>query len=94
MYATVRRYTNAGALGDAMASMSDDVKQQISAVSGFVNYYATRDGDTITSVSVCDDKAGCDESTRIAAGWVREHVTPLPGSPEISGGEVFLNFSK
>lgn len=94
MYATIRRYTNAGALGDAMGSMSDDVKNQISAVSGFVNYYAARDGDTITSVSVCDDKAGCDESTRIAAAWVRDHVNPLPGTPEISDGEVFLNFSK
>lgn len=92
MYATVRRYKNAGALADAMASKTAEVKSLISGVPGFVSYYATRDGDTVTSVSVYNDKAGCDESTRLAGGWVRENVKPLPGAPDISGGEVFVNF--
>lgn len=93
MYVTVRRYTNAKALADAMSSRSGEINELISGVSGFVSYYATRDGDTVTSVSVYDNKAGCDESTRLAGEWVRANVTPLPGAPEISGGEVFINFS-
>ncbi len=92
MYATVRRYRNAAALADAMTSRGDEVKKLISGVAGFVSYFATRDGDSMTSVTICNDKAGCDESTRLAGDWVRENVTPLPGAPEISGGEVFLNF--
>lgn len=92
MYAIVRRYQNAKALGDAMASRSSEVKDVIGGVQGFVSYYSTRDGDTVTSVTVCKDKAGCDESTRRAGQWVRDNVKPLPGSPEISGGEVFVNF--
>lgn len=94
MYVTVRRYTNAKALADAMASRTDEVQALISGVAGFVNYYSTRDGDTVTSVTVCNEKAGCDESTRLAGQWVRENVKSLPGSPEVSGGEVFINFSK
>ena len=94
MYVTVRRYHNAGALGDAMASNSDDVRKQIGGVPGFLNYFSTRDGDTVTSITVCNDKAGCDESTRRAGEWVRANVKALPGSPEVSGGEVFINFSK
>ena len=94
MYVTVRRYTNAKALADAMASRSDEVQKLIGGVPGFVNYYSTRDGDTVTSVTVCNDKAGCDESTRLAGQWVRENVKSLPGSPEVSGGDVFNNFSK
>ena len=94
MYVTVRRYTNAEALADAMASRTSEVQALISGVTGFVNYYSTRDGDTVTSVTICDEKAGCDESTRLAGQWVRENVKSLPGSPEVSGGEVFINFSK
>jgi hypothetical protein len=94
MYATIRRYKNARALSDAMSSKKDEVKQVISGVPGFVSYYATREGDTMTSVSVYNDKAGSDESTRRAREWVAENVKSAVGAPEISGGEVFLNFSK
>lgn len=92
MYATVRRYKNAGALADAMSSKSDDVKKLLSGITGFVNYFATREGDTVTSISIYSDKAGCDESTLQAGQWVRDNVQPLPGAPEVSSGEVFVNF--
>jgi hypothetical protein len=92
MYVTTRRYKNAAALADAMASRKGDVKELLSAVPGFVSYYATRDGDSVTSVSVYNDKAGCDESTRRAGEWVRANVKPAPPSPEVSSGEAFINF--
>lgn len=94
MYATVRRYQNAAALGDAMTSHSSDVKELISSVPGFVSYASSRDGDTVTSITVCNDKAGCDESTRRAREWVAANVKSAIGAPEVSGGPVFLNFSK
>jgi hypothetical protein len=92
MYATIRRYKNAQALADAMSSRKDEVKELISGVPGFVGYYATRDGDTLTSVSVYNDKAGCDESTRRAREWVGQNVKGGVGAPEISGGDVFISF--
>ena len=94
MYVTIRRYKNAGALGDAMSSNSGSVKDLISRVPGFVSYYGSRDGDTVTSITVCSDKAGCDETTRLAGEWVKENVKSPISAPEVSGGSVFLNFSK
>ena len=94
MYATVRRYENAGALADAMTSKREDVQKLISEVPGFVTYCATREGDTITTVSIYNDKAGCDESTRRAREWVGENVQGHLAPPEVSGGDAFLNFSK
>jgi len=94
MYATVRRYRNAAALADVMTAREDEVKGLITSIAGFVSYYATRDGDMMTSVSVYNEKSGCDESTRRAGEWVRANVSPLPGAPEVSGGEVFIHFSK
>jgi len=91
MYATVRRWKNAAALADAMTAKEAEVKTLISGVSGFVSYYSTRDGDTVTSVSVYNDKAGADESTRLAREWAGQNVTGSVGAPEVSGGEVFIN---
>ena len=92
MYATVRRYKNAGALAAAMSSKSDEVKKLITAVPGFVSYSAAREGDAVTTVSIYKDKAGCEESTRRAGEWVGQNVKPGVGAPEVSGGDIFLNF--
>jgi hypothetical protein len=93
MYATIRRYKNAGPLAEAMTAKKDEVMDLIKGVPGFVAYYATRDGDTMTSVSIYNDKAGGEESTRRAGEWVRASVSSLPSSPDVSGGEVFVNFT-
>lgn len=92
MYATVRRYKNAQALIDAMTAKKGDVEKLISEVPGFVSYYAVKDGDTVTTVSVYNDKAGCDESTRRAREWVGQNVKATIGAPEISAGDVYIRF--
>lgn len=92
MYATVRRYSNAKGLIEAIEAKGDDVKRIVGGVAGFIAYYGTRDGDNYTSITVCDGKAGCDESTRLAAEWVRNNVTQMPDKPVISAGEGMINF--
>jgi hypothetical protein len=94
MYAIVRHYENAKALSDAMASAPQEVKDAISAIPGFVSYYGTRDGDSVTSITICDTKAACEESNRVAREWVREHVKSALAAPTVNEGEVFINFSK
>ena len=92
MYVTVRRYKNAGALIETMKAKTSEVQGLITGIAGFVNYFATRDGDSMTSISIYNDKAGCDESTRRAGEWVRENVKSMPSAPDVSSGEVFINF--
>ena len=94
MYATLRYYPGAAALGDAMAAKPGEVEQLLKGVPGFVAYYALRNGDIVTSVTVCNDKAGTEESTRRAAEWVKENVKGTISAPGINSGDVFLSFSK
>ena len=65
----------------------------ISGVPGFVAYYATRAGDTMTTVTVCDSQAGTQESTKRAGEWDKKNVTGASiGAPQIAEGETFVQF--
>ena len=62
----------------------------IKSAKGFVRYYwlDTGDGEG-ASLSVYKDKAGADESVRLAADYVREHLSKLlTQKPEIIQGPV------
>ena len=50
------------------------MKALISGVPGFVSYAAVRGGVGGVTVTVCEDKAGTDESARRAADWVKENL--------------------
>jgi heme-degrading monooxygenase HmoA len=93
MYVVVRTWSNAKALADAMEQRMQEVTDLISGVPGFVAYYATRSGDTVTTVTVCDSKEGTDESTRRAGAWVKQVLPGASiGAPQITEGETFIQF--
>jgi hypothetical protein len=47
-------------------------------VPGFVAYYAVDAGDGMaSSITICEDRTGVDESTSRAAEWVEEHALEL-----------------
>jgi hypothetical protein len=92
MHVTLRWYTGATALVDAMSAKASEVEELVSTVPGFIAYYAVRDGDNMTSVTVCQDKTGTDESTRRAAAWVKENVKGAIAAPRISEGDTFISF--
>jgi hypothetical protein len=94
MYVAVRSYSGQGAseLFDVLAESEEDVKTLISSVPGFVSYAAFRSGDGGMTVTICQDKAGTDESSRRAAKWVNENVS-IMGSPPVvitEGSTVLL----
>ncbi len=95
MYAVVRTYSGQGAseLFDLLGLREEDVKALISEVPGFVNYAAVRSDDGGVTVTVCEDKAGTDESSRRAAEWVKENVSATADSPAITEGNTVLQFS-
>ncbi len=95
MYVVVRSYSGQGAseLFDLLGRREEDVKNLISGVPGFVSYAAFRSGDGGATVTVCEDKAGTDESSRRAANWVKENVSTTGSPPVITEGSTILQFS-
>ena len=44
------------------------------------------------TVTACEDKAGTEESSKRAAGWVEENLTTPISRPEINEGGTILEF--
>ena len=96
MYVVVRSYSGQGAseLFDLLGQREEDIKDLIGGVPGFVTYAAFRSGaDSGSTVTVCQDKAGTDESSRRAAEWVKENVSTTGDPPAITEGSTVLQFN-
>jgi hypothetical protein len=91
MHAVVRRYMGASQLFDELERRSNDVEQLMRGVPGFVSYCLIRSGDGGCSVTVCQDRQGTEESTRVASDWIRQNLSGMAGSaPEVMEGNVIL----
>ena len=94
MHVVLRSYSGQGAseLFDLLGQRDADVKALIGGVPGFVSYAAIRSGDGGVTVTVCEDQAGTDESSRRAAEWVKENVSGPLSPAAITEGDTVLQF--
>ncbi len=94
MHVVVRSYSaGAAELFDALQQRESEVRELIGGVPGFVSYTAFLAGDGGgTTVTVCEDKAGTDESSRRAAEWVKENLGASVDPPAITEGDTSLQF--
>jgi len=96
MHAVIRHYEHAAELIALMTERTDEVERVMSTARGFVQYHGIRNGNALTTVTICQDESGTEESTRLAAAWVREnlpeHVVKQL-SPLMTAGDPFINFA-
>ena len=93
MQAVVRTYSGKGAkeLFDVLEKRKTEVESVIRPVKGFVSYTLARSGDGGFSVTVCQDKAGADESVQVAREWVAKNAGNTGvGAPQVSEGPVII----
>ena len=91
MYAVVRHYHFKKEDSEKIDKLiQEGFVPLLKAAQGFVRYYwlDTGEGEG-ASLSVYNDKAGADESIRIAANFVKEHMAALLAQkPEVIEGPV------
>ena len=83
MYAVIRTYSGAGAkeLANLLEQKKADVEATLKTVSGLVSYGLIRSTDGCASVTVCHDKAGADQSSKVAGEWVKKNAVGITLSP-------------
>jgi hypothetical protein len=96
MFATIRRYMpkppdfSKDALDDLSQKLQDQFVPTVQDIPGFHGYYAMNVADReLVTISVFDDRAGAEESTRRAAAFIASVPMPFEiGQPMISEGNV------
>jgi hypothetical protein len=77
MFAAIRTY-GVTDIDELSELVKDGFLPIVESVPGFVAYYAVDAGDGMaSSITICEDRTGVDESTSRAAEWVEEHAVEL-----------------
>jgi hypothetical protein len=89
VHVVLRLYTDPGELIGKIRDSEAEVRELLGSIPGFRTYGMSDSvGGGAVTITACDDKAGCDESSRRAAEWVR---TNLPNAkiapPQVIEGE-------
>lgn len=94
MQTVIRAYSGKGAreLFDLLEKRTADVEKLLRSVKGFVGYTLARSGDGGFSVTVCQDKAGIDESVQVAKDWIAKNAGNTGAvAPKVSEGSVLIH---
>jgi len=91
MFATIRKYHGAPLLSDELVKHQNDIKSVLQPIRGFHAFYLLKTPDSAVALTVCEDKAGVEESNRIASTWIKDKLPTFANrAPEIMTGEVMF----
>lgn len=96
MHAVVRNYSGAGAiqLFDLLEQRTADVEALIRKVPGMISYTLLRSSDGGVSVTICQNKAGADESVKVARDWIKDNASNTGASaPAVMEGAVIVQIN-
>ena len=95
-YLTVRRYAGVTDSKEAARRVEEGFIPLLNKIPGFISYYWVDEGDGVmVSVSVFASREAEEESNRLAADFVKQHIAPLlPKPPQITAGQVVARAAK
>ena len=96
MHATIRRYEGVAQNGteELKRKINETLIPKMSTLPGFSGYFVIEsDNGVFTSVGLFGTSAQANESTRVAADWVRDEKLELtlPNPPKVTGGQVIAH---
>jgi len=96
MHAIVRRYEglDQNRSEELSKKVNETLVPSLSKLPGFKGYFLIDAGDSaMTSIGLFENSTQADESTRVAASWVRDEQleTLLPNAPKVTGGNVLAH---
>jgi hypothetical protein len=99
MHATMRRYEgiDQSRTNELRRKVTETLVPRLSELQGFSGYYLVDTGNGgMSSIGIFETSAQGDESTRIAASWVRDEKLEgaLPNPPKLTSGEIIAHETK
>ena len=99
MHATIRRYEgiDQDRTEELTRKVGESLLPRLSEMPGFKSYHLIEaDKGVMSSIDFFDTSVQADESTRVAATWVREEKleAALPNPPKVTGGDVIVEKTK
>jgi hypothetical protein len=93
MHATIRRYegVDQNRTVELTGKVNETLVPKLSKLPGFKGYYMLEsDNGVLSSLGLFETAAQADESTRLAAGWVRDEKleSAFPNPPKITSGKI------
>jgi len=89
MHVVMRSHPNTQ-VADILVRHRDEVERLIRGVPGFVSWTLIRTGDTCMTATICQDKAGCDQSMLVARDWLSKNAPNTVSTMQVQEGEVLL----
>jgi hypothetical protein len=98
MDVVVRTYTGKGSreLLSLLEQRKPEVEKLMRSVTGFESYTLARssNGEGGMSMTVCQDKAGTEESVRLAKEWIAKNAANIGlDAPKVSAGSVIIHMT-
>jgi hypothetical protein len=95
MHATIRRYEgiDQSRTDELVKNVDENLLPRLTKMPGFKSYHLIEaDNGVMSSIDFFETSEQSDESTRVAATWVRDEKLEkaLPNPPKITGGEVIV----
>jgi hypothetical protein len=94
MHAVLRNYSGQGAkeLFDVLERNKAEIERLVRGIAGFVGFNLVRTSNGGFTVSIFQDKAGTDESVRLAREWIAKNGGNVGAAPPVvSEGAVVLD---
>jgi len=89
MFASIRKYSGAPQLSDELVKHQENLESALRPIRGFHAFYLLKTPDSAVALTVCEDKAGVEESNRIASTWIKDKLPTFANrTPEVTTGEV------
>jgi hypothetical protein len=99
MFATLRRYQSVdeSRIAEITTKVDQTLMPRLSKLPGFGGYYLIEsDKGVLTSFSLFETSAQADESSRVAAKWLKdEHLDAIvPDAPKVTTGTVLAHTTR
>ena len=96
MYGVMRSYSGEGAkkLAALLEERKAEVEKVIRGVPGLITWGLMKTPDGCTTFTLCQDKAGADQSVTVARDWIKQNASGInAAAPTITEGPVSMRIT-